>query len=224
MKNLIKAIETERKSAIERFINEINQVNDISVFKSKYGYYSDLIPNGKDLSKMSIDMLRAYLITRKEKSVYKSIEREVKQIQTVFNAGELISVKISVEWKRSRMWGMNPTGECWATFKDGSGTNSVYVKSSSIGGCGYDKLSTAVAECLNQVNATLKPLYELKDKNATAKNNDILGYGSGYGILPYFEGGVGVSCYNPLFNKVGYEFKTVASGKTFDVYTISKLN
>jgi len=96
------------------------------------------------------------------------------------------------------------------------------VVSGSIGGCGYDKLSTAVAECLNQVNAVLRPLYLMKDKHTGKKNHEYLGYGSGYGILPNFEGGVGVSCYPRIFENVGYEFKTIASGKTFDVFTITK--
>lgn len=133
----------------------------------------------------------------------------------------MTSVKISVEWKRSAMWGSNPNAECWASFinKDGN-RDSVYIQSGSIGGCGYDKLSTAVAKCLSQVDAVLKPLYELKNENIDAKNNDLIGYGAGYGILPYIEGGVGVSCYDRIFKKIGFDFKQVASGKTFDVFTI----
>ena len=42
-----------------------------------------------------------------------------------------------------------------------------------------------------------------------ADNRNIFGYGSGYGILPYFEGGVGVSSYYKIFNTIGLEFKQV---------------
>jgi hypothetical protein len=66
-------------------------------------------------------------------------------------------------------------------------------------------------------------LYTEKEKNVTAKNHEILGYGSGYGILPSIEGGVGVSCYPTIFKNVGFEFKTTASGKSFDAYSIEKI-
>lgn len=231
MKNLIKAIETEQKNRLEDFIFEINAVTD---FKGLDTWkYNDLMPKSKKISLYEmqckvvggLDALKSYLISRKQKAIYKSIEREVNKVKAVYSSGKLLEVKISVEWKRSQMWGSNPSAECWASFinKDGN-HDSIYVTSGSIGGCGYDKLSTSVANCLNQVNAVLKPLYHLKDEQlaiSEKKNHDILGYGSGYGILPSIEGGVGVSCYPAIFNKIGMDFKNIASGKTFDVFTIT---
>jgi hypothetical protein len=79
-----------------------------------------------------------------------------------------------------------------------------------------------VANCLNQIDEILKLLYTIKNDNLDKDNRDIFGYGSGYGITPSIEGGVGVSCYPRIFEKLGYEFKTITSGKTFDVYTITK--
>ncbi len=221
MKNLIKAIETEQKTRLNDFIFEINQLTELKQLDK--WQYNDLLPKGKNISSFSFEALKAYLITRKEKAIYKAIEREVNKIKAVENSGKLLSVKISIEWKRSQMWGSNPSAECWATFinKDGN-TDSKYVVSGSIGGCGYDKQSTAVANCLNQINEVLKPLYEIKNNDVSSNNNDLLGYGSGYGILPYIKGGVGVSCYNRIFEKIGFEFKSVASGKNYDVYTIER--
>jgi len=229
MKNLIKAIETEQKNRLENFIHEINQCNELTDLNK--WQYTDLLPKGKDVSNFSFNALKGYLIMRKEKAVYKSIEREVKKINAVSNTGELIEVKISMEWKRSKMWGNNPNAECWYSYKDADGNHkSGYNTSGSIGGCGYDKGSTAVANCLNQIDAVLKLLYSLKDKNHTGivnnendLNRELFGYGSGYGILPSIEGGVGISCYPAIFKAIGYNFKTIASGKTFDVYTISKI-
>lgn len=226
MKNLIKAIEVEQKKRLEDFIFSINEVNEIKGLQR--WQYNDLLPKGKDVSKFTFDSLKAYLISRREKAIYKAIEREVKKINTVANAGDLLEVKISIEWKRSAMWGSNPVAECWYAYNDKDGNrNSNYAKSGSIGGCGYDKQSTAVADCLNQINEVLKPLYLAKDKiqnpiQNDSKNQDLFGYGSGYGILPSIEGGVGVSCYPAIFDKVGYKFSAVASGKTFDVYSITK--
>jgi hypothetical protein len=221
MKKLIKAIETEQKKRLEDFIFEINKVQDLAGLKT--WHYNDLLPKGKNVSALSFDTLKAYLIDRKQKAIYKAIEREVSKIKTVFNAGTLIEAKISMEWKRSQMWGNNPNAECWYSYKDVNGQrNSGYVVSGSIGGCGYDKGSTAVAQCLNQINEVLKPLYLKKDKAITKDNRELLGYGAGYGILPSIEGGVGVSCYPAIFKAIGYKFVTQASGKTFDVYTITK--
>lgn len=228
MKNLIKAIETEQKKRLEDFIFEINQLTELKQLNT--WHYNDLLPKGKDVSNFSFNALKGYLIMRKEKAIYKAIEREANKIKTVFAAGMLIDVKISMEWKRSRMWGNNPSAECWYTCKDADGQfKHGYVVSGSIGGCGYDKGSTAVAKCLNQINEVLKLLYVKKDKShksAVTNENDLnrtlFGYGSGYGILPSIEGGVGVSCYPRIFESLGYKFTTQASGKTFDVYTITK--
>lgn len=221
MKNLIKAIETEQKNRLNDFINGINQLTEKEQLKG--WIYTDLLPRGKKTDSMTFEGLKSYLIDRKQKAIYKAIEREVKRIEAVNNAGTLLSVKISVEWKKSKMWGANPTGECWYSYIDSNGNRqSNYINSGSIGGCGYDKLSTAVANCLNQINEVLKPLYSLKNSNTEVKNHELFGYGSGYGILPSIEGEVGVSCYPRIFEKIGYTFSSVASGKTYDVYTIEK--
>jgi len=230
MKNLIKAIETEQKNRLDNFILEVNAIENLQDLKK--WQYDDLLPKGKNMAAFTLVAYKAYLIDRKQKAVYKSIERDVKKINAVSNEGILLDVKISIEWKRSAMWGSNPKAECWYSYTDKDGNyQSGYVVSGSIGGCGYDKQSTAVADCLNQINEVLKPLYLLKDKSYNSElkgshidNRSILSYGSGYGILPSIEGGVGVSCYPAIFNAVGYDFKTIASGKTYDVYTISKIN
>lgn len=231
MKNLIKAIETDQKKRLEDFIFEINQVPDLKGLDK--WQYNDLLPKGKSVANYlkggdivgNYEAVKAYLISRKEKAIYKAIEREVNKVKSVFNAGTLLEVKITMEWKKSRMWGSNPNAECWYSYKDASGQyQSGYCVSGSIGGCGYDKGSTAVARCLNQINEVLKPLYVIKNNAVpmSQPNRDIFGYGSGYGILPSIEGGVGVSCYPQIFETIGYKFSTQASGKTFDVYTITK--
>jgi len=229
MKNLIKAIETEQKNRLNEFTKGINEVQDFKGLDT--WYYRELLPKGKRMDVFnSLADAAAYLIGRKQKAIYKAIEKEVNRVQTVFNSGELIDVKIQIEWKRSRMWGSNPSAECWYTYKDAEGHHrSGYVTSGSISGCGYDKQSTAVAKCLNQINEVLKPMYIKKDKaikgiqkSQNDAHREIFGYGSGYGILPSIEGGVGVSCYPTIFKNIGYNFQTQASGKTFDVYTITK--
>ena len=221
MKKIIKAIESKEKQNLNKFISDLESVNELHKLLSHW-YYTELIPKGKDVSKFTLLELKSYLIKRKEKSVYKSIERQVNRVSTIQKSGKLIDAKITIEWKKSKMWGSNPTAECTYSYRDANGdvrTNRVY--SGSVGGCGYDKESTAVANCLNQINEVLKPLYLLKDKNINIDNHVLFGYGTGYGITPSIEGGVGVLCYNSIFNKIGYDFKCIAIGRNFDVFTIS---
>lgn len=223
MKNLVKLVEAEQKNRLNDFIVGINQLTERSQLDT--WYYRELLPKGKKVDSYSLNQLKAYLIGRKEKATYKAIERQVSKINSIANAGELIEAKIEIEWVRNRTWGYNPKATCWASFRDKDGNrDSVMVESGTVSGCGYDKQSTAVANCLNQIKEVLKPLYLLKDANPTNNNSnhELLGYGAGYGILPSIEGGVGVSCYPSIFDKIGFEFKTVASGKSFDCYSITK--
>ena len=70
----------------------------------------------------------------------------------------------------------------------------------------------------------LKLLYTFKNKKMTAKktnSRDLLGYGSGYGVLPYFEGGVGASSLMNIFKKLDDNVQEHHT-KTSDFYTITK--
>lgn len=50
----------------------------------------------------------------------------------------------------------------------------------------------------------------------------VLGYGSGYSVLPYFEGGVGMSSLLDLFKRGGYSVRSATSGRLFDCYLIDR--
>ena len=153
-------------------------------------------------------------------------DNNLKLIEEVNNSkdfgGEFI---ITVEWRASRMWRSNPK----------SFTNYGF-ESRSIGGCGYDKLSTATAEALNSHLPFLKLLYTEKDKkiknfleenkDKDAKNGfnrEVLGYGSGYNILPHFEGGVGVSCHMSILKNLGIEMRQITDAKNTDVFLIKRM-
>jgi hypothetical protein len=128
------------------------------------------------------------------------------------------SLTITVEWKKSQMWGNNPRATLAVTY-----ANNAYERyeSESIGGCGYDKESTAIGQVLNQVTALLREMYAVKNE-AKTNQRDCLGYGSGYGVLPYFEGGVGFSCHRDILEKLGFDYSHTSSGKRFDVYSFSR--
>lgn len=160
---------------------------------------------------------KKYLIERAKLKANKSLSEKINRILTIGKAGDLKSMTISIEWKKSGTWGSNPTATCEVVTSEGYKSFS----SGSISGSGYCKESTAFADASNQSNALLKALYKKMNKNKDKKPSEIFGYGSGYG-LPRLEGGVGVSCYYRIFEALGFKMKHISSGKTFEVYIITK--
>ena len=219
MKNLIKADKAKILQHREDFVKSLRKEKDVQTILSKW-YYNHLIPSTSKFRKWeSVKELKNYLILRQSKQEDKKIIEQALRVQTVASAGDFDKITVTIEWKKSRMWGSNPSAEAVVDHLDG--TRARYC-SGSIGGCGYDKESTAIAQAVNQCNEFLKALYLKKDKNMKKDNRDLFGYGSGSGIFPMLEGGVGVSCYPKIFDKIGYTFNNVASGKTFDVYVIQR--
>lgn len=216
--NLFSQIKEGKYSEFKRFTEELNKKENVKELLNGW-QYSELLTKSKRSIAWELAALKDFLIHRKAKQTEKEIAKELKHLQTVEAAGEFTSITVSVEWKKNRTWGSNPNAEAMVEVED----QYKYFQSGSIGGCGYDKNSTAVANAVNQCNEFLKAMYIVKEKElAEVKNRDLFGYGSGYGVLPRLEGGVGVSCYPAIFEKIGFTFKNTASGKTFDVYTISK--
>lgn len=159
------------------------------------------------------------------KAVEKDTAAKLARLDRVAAAPDLSFISISVDWVRSRTWGYNPHAEARTNTGVFTGTAS---------GCGYDKESAAIADALNQCDSVLKALYTLKeeglraglsDKSKTAacgrSNGDICGYGAGYGAIPYFEGGVGASCFWSILKKCGFS-TSCHHGKHSDFYSVSK--
>lgn len=215
--NLRNAIAAQYEERLNNFIGQVKEENDVWGITDKW-QYKELFTASKKYTVWVLSDLQNYLIERKRKALNKELEKELLHLTTVEKAPALVEMKISVEWKKNRTWGSNPTCEAWIRVEN----DSHYYNSGSIGGCGYDKLSTAVANAVNQDNSFLRAMYAIKEQNVTTKNHELFGYGSGYGVLPRLEGGVGVSCYPSIFEKIGFKFNSVASGKTYDIYNVSK--
>jgi hypothetical protein len=147
---------------------------------------------------------------------------------------------VSIEWRPSRMWRANPKAFTNYGFE-----------SRSIGGCGYDKQSTAVAKALNSHLPLIKLLCVLKEevlkqhkgeklkreyyskegaekvyKTEVKSEHDLtreyVGYGSGYGVIPRFEGGVGVSCHQSICERLGLRMEHISNMSSSDVFVIKK--
>ena len=130
-----------------------------------------------------------------------------------------MDIEVKVEWKKSKTWGMNP--HAVAYHPGGAAT----AKAS---GCGYCKLSTVLAECLDQIPQV---------QEAALKNEASQPYGigffdnevkSGRGKArvvtkvrkAFFPAGSGVSSVTKSVESIGGKVEHV-SGKTWDYFKIS---
>lgn len=166
---------------------------------------------------------------REEKNRAKETAKKLEKLERISNAEKITSISIFVNWVRNYYWGYNPKVEITVYTE-----NHRYTFEGSASGCGYDKRSAAVAEALNKCDSCLKILYDAKEryirKNgadynldklniSSNSNRECVGYGAGYGALPYFEGGVGYECFDSIFIKNGYRRTATNSTKNTDFYS-----
>lgn len=175
-----------------------------------------------------IDRAKAVeLATRRaDREVAKQRESYFAKLQAAADTNPIRSLSIALTWHRSSVWGYNPIAEAVGDYRRTTGKAS---------GCGYDKGSAAAADALNAQPQTLRFLYD-RAEAALAEGADphsksactgycwsgILGYGSGYSVLPYYEGGVGMSSLLDLFTRGGYSVRSAASGRLYDCYLIDR--
>lgn len=167
-----------------------------------------------------------YATARMIKRIDKQTAATLDRLETYEAAPDLESLTISVEWKRSRTWGFNPTAT--VTYK----ARTWGKTTGSASGCGYDKETAAIAEALNQIPEAVKALCECKEnaleagQQARAEWNDsnanYIAYGAGYGPIPYFEGGVGFSATRAVFEAAGFELTHETHGKHYDFYCFDR--
>ena len=49
-----------------------------------------------------------------------------------------------------------------------------------------------------------------------------MGYGSGYGVIPKFESGVGVSCHERILKRLGFKMESISNTDSTNVYIINE--
>ena len=177
-----------------------------------------------EAGKINLDELKQFAIARNAKKYERATAHELDRLERIANAGTVDRITIRVEWNRSSVWGYNPT----ATVEVGGskGFQRLYGHAS---GCGYDKRSAAVGEALSSCPEMLKILCDMKEKaiadqggveyTKPGSNEKYIEYGAGYGAIPYFEGGVGFSCFDRILIKAGFSpVVRDESGKHSDYY------
>jgi hypothetical protein len=172
--------------------------------------------------------------------------KEAARIEAEKNQRHVKEMTISIEWRKSRMWGNNPHAEV-STIYQNDGKGEYYAPSQvfTCGGCGYDKESTVIASAFNaflkyKLWGKMKKYARWERRNHDGPNTNenykrvfchpygisiskaFVGRdGKKYSEHRYFDGGIGTSCYthdNGIAAAIGGKFEHIASGKTFDVY------
>jgi hypothetical protein len=176
-----------------------------------------------------IDRAKAckFAIKRMSKKLEKETSLQLAHLEAVAKAPNVDYITVNVEYRKSYAWGYIPTAEVIT-----SGENDIFTGYAS--GCGYDKESAAVAEAFNKSLGIMKVLYTLKEKALEAGENDksetactghdnrnIIGYGAGYSVIPYFEGGVGVDCFWSILKKAGFKVSS-NYGKHENFYRLNR--
>lgn len=202
----------------KRFKKSVEQLNAANADDIKNSWYYQGFLTEKQKQK-SVEEQKKIILKKLQKKSDSELVELSKKLKDVAGAPAFFSAVVSVEWKRSATWGKNPT----ATAKIKTENGTTILNGSTVTGCGFDKLSEAVARALNASNALKKVLYQKFEKalqkDPAARLCGIFGYGSGY-ELPEIEGGCGVSIFREIFKKCGFLFEEIASGSNFNVFEV----
>ena len=151
-------------------------------------------------------------------------EAEAARIEAEKSQRPVKRLTITIEWKKSRMWGNNPHAEAQVEYYPIKGEDTYDRRGGfTCSGCGYDKESTVVAEIFNHYMK-----YKLWQKTPEDVKKGLVRDGRNYDVYGisfydngkhrYYAGGVGESCYRSICEFIGGKWEKIASGSTFDVY------
>ena len=161
---------------------------------------------------MSYRKILAAYRARNVESIQKESGKTAEQIRAICAASMPAFIDVVVEWKSNRTWGANPRAELR--------TGENYYISGSIGGCGYDKESTATAQVFNRdagmKKAALVALYV--DAHRPKNKRHLYGVDFYWCSGPRFSSGCGFSSHRSALELAGYELKNQNGGKMFNTY------
>ena len=212
MNNLLNSIRLEGKKELEKVVKNIEagNMNTINF------YITDLRKQQLKDGKITLEKVQQIAIKKATKEIEKRTAEKIEKVKNIDATIEnMEDINIIVQHKKTSLG---------YQYKATLATDTLRIEGKYTGGWGYDKLSTALAEVLNQYQPLMKTMYKyIDDKmfeegSLTINNHKVLGYGAGYGILPYFESGVGVSSFYEIFDNLGLKLTQI----TDEFYRITK--
>ena len=212
MNNLMNSIRISGKENLEKVVKNIEagNMNTINF------YITDLRKQQLKDGKITLEKVQGIAITKATKKIEKQTAEKIEKVKYIDSTiTNMEDINITVQRKKTNLG---------YQYKAILTTDIIRIEGKYTGGWGYDKLSTAIAEVLNQYQPLIKLMYKyiddkmFKEGSLTIDNHKVLGYGSGYGILPYFESGVGVESFYTIFDNLGLKLTRV----TDEFYRITK--
>ena len=211
--NMKKAVNEYYNEQAEQFKKQLNEVS--TGYALDHWYYRDRmttkaleIARNTDKESTLPDECKAKMIVRFNRENEKRRAEKLEKIATVEQYKAPKYIDVSVEWKKSSVWGYNPTATITADKRRTEGRAS---------GCGYDKESAAIASAMNSNPEIMRILYEHAESGKAVPYSVNLFAG-----VPVFDGGCGVNCFYNVFAACGYKWRCTGSGKLFNCYSIEK--
>ena len=212
MNNLINSIRISGKEELEKVVKNIEAGNMSTI----NFYITDLRKQQLKDGKITLEKAQGIAIKKATKEIEKQTAKKMDQVKYVASTiTNMEDINIIVQCKKTNLG---------YQYKATLTTDIIRIEGKYTGGWGYDKLSSAIAEVLNKYQPLMKLMYEYIDNkmwdegSLTIDNHKVLGHGSGYGILPYFESGVGISSFYKIFDNLGLKLTQV----TDEFYRITK--
>ena len=203
MNNLLNSLRLEGKKELEKVVKNIEagNMNTINF------YITDLRKQQLKDGKITLEKVQQIAIKKASKEIKKQATKKMDQVKNIYATIEgMEDINIIVQHKKTNLG---------YQYKAILATDTIRIEGKYTGGWGYDKLSSAIAEVLNQYKPLMELMYNYIDNkmweegSLTINNREVLGYGSGHGILPYFESGVGVSSFYKIFDNLGLKLTQV---------------
>lgn len=201
---LAKQIKTEYQKELKRTIKEIRAIKTLEDEKLKNWWYQEKM-TAKTFklwkeNKITLKDLKNAMIKKATKENNNRMQKKLQKVEFIKTQEPIKHGVLNIYTNYSRTWGYSPKGD----YRNGF----FYKELGAVGGCGYDKQSTLSADFLNADNNFMAYLYNYIEKKHISKKNIVkkLGYGinMSYG-LPYFEGGVGLSCHIRILKNLGFK-------------------
>ena len=212
MNNLMNSIRISGKEELEKVVKNIEAGNMSTI----NFYITDLRKQQLKDGKITLEKAQGIAIKKATKEIEKQTAKKMDQVKYIASTiTNMEDINIIVQCKKTNLG---------YQYKATLTTDIIRIEGKYTGGWGYDKLSTAIAEVLNQYQPLIKLMYKYIDDKMFEEgslkidNHKVLGYGSGHGILPYFESGVGVSSFYKIFDNLGLKLTQV----TDEFYRITK--
>ena len=134
---------------------------------------------------MNVKKLKELVLASDDDKAYK--DACLKRIEAAEKVEPLSRLRADIHFTKAKT-----TCDLWASS----------LVSASATGYGYDRGSTALAKAAKDNPAIDRLLFDAIEGNEE-NFASVLGYGSGYGPLPYLKAGVGLDCLFRIFNRCG---------------------